>query len=464
MATEILVVGLSHHTAPVDVRERLSVATESMGAELRTLLDGQAISEGVLLSTCNRVELYAAAPDAVSAAAVARAHLLSKAGADPIDEFLYERWGGEAVEHAFRVASSLDSMVVGEPQILGQVKTAYAAAEGAGGVGTLLGRCFHRAFAVAKRVRTETGIAAGAVSVSSIAIELASKIFDSLEGRRALLVGAGKMSEAAAKSLANHGARLYVVNRSPERAERLAKICGGTACGYEQLVPELVKADVAITSTASPRFVITRELMQDVLRARRGRPLFLIDIAVPRDVDPRVGEMRNVFLYDVDDLQKVAEENLAARKREADAAEQIVRGEAEIFEQWRRSLTLTPTIVALRQRFREVVKAELERTVSKMDGLGTKDRRKLDAMTEAMVNKLLHQPLTQLKANAEGHNAALLIDAARRLFQLEDAVVAPEKEGRKAPAAKRAPEQDAESPSEQDLGGLAAAGPGGEGT
>lgn len=416
---EILVVGLSHHTAPLAVRERLSVATERVTDEVERLLATQLVTEAVLVSTCNRVEAYAAAADPVKAGKMLRDYM--QAGTDDdVGGFVYERLGGDAVRHAFRVASSLDSMVVGEPQILGQMKGAFATSEAAGGVGMLLGRCFHRAFAVAKRVRSETGIAAGTVSVSSIAIELARKIFGNLKGRRALLVGAGKMSEAAAKTLSKQGARLFVVNRSPERAAELARACGGEARGYEQLAAELVASDVVITSTASPRFIITADLMHDVIRARRHRPLFLIDIAVPRDVDPRVGEMDSIFLYDVDDLQQVAQENLTARRREAHAAEEIVRGEVEQFEQWRRSLTLTPTVVALRERFREVLLAELERTVPRLKGITEKDRQSLDRMIDAMVNKLLHQPLTQLKRGSETPEGALLIDAARRLFALPE--------------------------------------------
>ncbi len=419
MSDEIFVIGLSHHGTPLEVREQLSVATEAAAEEVRSLIEAGTLREGVLLSTCNRVELYAAAPDAGTAARQVRAYLGTRAGNQDLHAYLYERHGEEAVRHAFRVASSLDSMVVGEPQILGQVKDAYQASENAGGLGTLLGRCFSRAFAVAKRVRTETDIAAGTVSISSVAIELASKIFGELSGRRAMLLGAGEMGEAAAKSLVSRGVQLVVVNRSPERAQELAASLGVNAAPYEQLPTELAKADVVITSTASPRFVITRDLMRDVLRARRHRPLFLIDIAVPRDVDPRAGEIDNVFLYDVDDLQEVAGMNLAARKRAADQAEAIVRQETESFEQWRRSLALGPTIKELRERFLMIAQAELERTVPRLE-VSDKDRKTLDAMVNAMVNKLLHRPINELKASGEDAEAAALIAATRRLFDLEE--------------------------------------------
>jgi len=417
MPGEILCIGLSHHTAPLAVRERLSVATEHMAEELGQLLGNGTVEEGILVSTCNRVELYAAASDPTKASRELKEYMQARTG-DDVAGYLYERVGRDAVHHAFRVAASLDSMVVGEPQILGQMKTAFSAAHGAGGVGMLLGRCFHRAFAVAKQVRTETGIAAGTVSVSSIAIELAQKIFGHLDGRRALLVGAGKMSEAAARSLAKRGASMYVVNRSRERAEQLAGACGGQARSYDQLVDELTAADVVITSTASPEPIITKKMMKAVAKARRYRTLFLIDIALPRDVEPSVAKLDGVFLYDIDDLQQVAQENLAARRKEAAHAEKIVAVETEQFEAWRRSLTLTPTVVALRERFRGVLEAELERTMPRLGSLSDKERKSLDKMVDAMVNKLLHQPLTQMKQSSTTPEGALLIDAARRLFDL----------------------------------------------
>ncbi len=442
---ELLVVGLSHRTAPVALRERLAVPPEGAASELRTLMDTGAFREGMLVSTCNRVEVYGTATDPVAAGRAVRAHLGERAQPDAVGGFLYEHWGTDAVRHAFRVAASLDSMVVGEPQILGQVKNAYSTASAAGAIGPLLGRCFSHAFGVAKRVRSETGIAAGAVSVSSIAVELTRKIFGRLEGRRVLLVGAGKMGEAAASKLAKLGARLVVINRSPERAQQLARACGGEPRGHEALASELVAADVVVTSTSSHRFVITAEMMHDVVRGRRRRPLFLIDIAVPRDVDPRAHDMDNVFLYDVDDLSQVANENLAARQREADAAEAIVAAEVAQFERWRRSLDLTPTIVAIRERFQAVVRAELERTLPRLSGLGDKDRRALDAMCNAMVNKLLHKPLTELKEQADSPDGPRLIDAARRLFDLPQAEPAQGAEDASRTAASEAAEDAAET-------------------
>jgi len=418
-ARDIFVVGLSHRTAPLELRERLAVPAEQLIEDLRALIATGAVDETVVISTCNRVEVYAATSDVTVGARAARHWLAGRAKPDVLDAHLYERAGGDAVHHAFRVAASLDSMVLGEPQILGQVKEAFVAAEGAGTTGAMLTRCFQKAFAVAKRVRTETGIAAGSVSVSSIACELAAKVFGKLEGRRVLLVGAGEMAEAAAKHLRAEGARLVVLNRSLERAQALAKTYEGEARGFDDLAAELALADVVISSTASPTFVINREMMLSVIKARRHRLMLLVDIAVPRDIDPRVGDLENLFLYDVDQLESVSRGAVDARRKEADAAERIVHGEVAEFETWRKSLELTPTIIALRTRFREVVMAELSRTAPRLRSLSDEDRKSLERMGDAMVNKLLHQPLTELKKGVEADSGPQLLDAVRRLFDLD---------------------------------------------
>ncbi len=415
---DFVVVGLSHRTAPVEVRERLAVAPDRLRDELLELSSSERLDEALLISTCNRVELYGTSTDPVAAARSAKEAFAGRLSKLAADDVLYQERGVDAVRHVFRVASSLDSLVVGEPQILGQVKEAFDAAKGAGTVGTLLGRCFTQAFATAKRVRHETGIAEGTVSVSSIACELAKKIFGNLEGRRTLLLGAGEMGESAARSLRQTGTQLHVVNRSDERAQRLAEVCGGRAVSYERLSLELAQADVVIASTASEKFILTPELMKGVVRTRRHRPLFIIDIAVPRDVDPRIGSMDNVFVYDVDDLQQVAEENLSVRAREAARAEQIVEEEVEAFLSWRRSLELAPTIVALRERFGQIASEELRRVLPRLHGTSPSDRAILEAMGRSLVNKLLHEPTTQLKAGAGEPDGALLIDAVRRLFDL----------------------------------------------
>lgn len=416
MTAELVVVGMSHRTSPVEVREKLATEGEALQAAVRALAESAALEDLVLLSTCNRVEVYAGA-SAAEAPARVRKWLEERAGVE-VDGFLYEHRGEAAVRHAFRVASSLDSMVVGEPQILGQVKDAYAAAKAGGVLGSLLDRCFTHALAVAKRVRTETEIGAGSVSVSSIASDLAKKIFDDLEGRRVLLIGAGEMGEQAAKHLTKSGASLVVVNRSREKADAIAREHGGQARNIEELASELALADVAIASTSSPRFVITHELMRGVVKARRHRPLFLIDIAVPRDVDPRVGDMDNVFLYDVDDLEKVAHENLSARRREAEKGEQIVAAEVAMFERWRRGNELGPVIVGLRDRVRNVLSAEVERTMPRLSATSDADRRALDKMVDAMTNKLLHRAISELKSGSDTPDGKVLLDAARRLFDV----------------------------------------------
>ncbi len=424
---DFLVVGLSHRTAPVEVRERLAIAPDRLEQELREIVADGPFDEALLISTCNRVELYATSANPTEAARHAKEALAARLAGSATEAVFYQERGVDAIRHVFRVASSLDSLVVGEPQILGQVKEAFYAAKEAGMMGTLLGRCFTQAFATAKRVRNETGIAEGTVSVSSIACELAKKIFGNLEGRRTLLLGAGEMGESAARSLRQTGTQLHVVNRSEERARKLAEACGGRAVPYERLSVELADADVVIASTASSNFILTPKLMKGVVRTRRHRPLFIVDIAVPRDVDPRVGSMDNIFVYDVDDLQQVAEENLSVRAREAAQAEQIVEQEVESFLSWRRSLELAPTIVALRKRFGQIAEEELQRALPRLDGASPSDRAVLEAMGRSLVNKLLHQPLTQLKAGTGEPDGALLIDAVHRLFALsEDEVAAME--------------------------------------
>jgi len=412
--SELLLLGISYRTSPLSLREQLAIPTGEMAARLRDVVERASLEEALLVSTCNRVELYGVMrdPDALREA---RAWLESRTGPGSLSAALYQHRGADVVRHVFRVASSLDSMVVGEPQILGQVKDAYGQAASAGVLGTMLDRCFTRAFAVAKRVRNETGIAAGAVSVSSIACDLATKIFEDLRGKRVLLVGAGKMGESAAKHLAKQGAKIFVLNRNRERAVELAAACGGEPRSLHELASELGMADVAICSTSSNHFVITPELMKEVGSARKFRTLFLIDIAVPRDVDPRVGQMENVFLYDVDDLHKVAAQNLTTRQKEADLAERIVEHEVGEFETWRKQQHLKPLIVALRQQVRGVLQQELERTLPKLAADGHSHQEVLERMLDAATNKLLHPTLAEVRRAAESGDVKTL-RAAEALF------------------------------------------------
>lgn len=415
MNDELFVLGLSHHTAKVEQRERLSTSIQSVGEELSRLLEAGEIREAVLVSTCNRVELYALS--APGGAERARDYLLQRGG-DDLRPHLYEKRARDAIHHTFRVASSLDSLVVGEPQILGQLKEAFDAASEVHAVGPFLSRLFSSGFAAAKRVRSETAIAEGTVSVSSIACELAEKIFGELKGRRALLIGAGEMGESAAKTLAKTGAELVILNRSPERAKALAEEIDGVGRSLDALVEELLKADVVISSAGSDGYLLDERLMREVIRARRHRPLFLIDIAVPRNIDPRVGDYDGVFLYDVDDLKGVADENLAKRRRETIAAERILQEEVESFLEWKRGLSAKPTIIALRSRFEAVVREELQRTLPRLSSLSDADRKTLERMGSSIVNKLLHPPLKELKGSGDD---PMLIEAAHRLFELEAA-------------------------------------------
>jgi glutamyl-tRNA reductase len=421
----IAVVGLSHRNAPIEVRERLAVARAAVPALLARLTSHRAIGEAVVLSTCNRVEVYAAArgrgaaPADLGEAARLAARELHAIGGDGLAPYLVNAVGQAAVLHLFRVAASLDSLVVGEPQILGQLKEAIEIAREHRTLGATLGNAMHRAIRVGKRVRTETGIGEGQVSVSSVAVDLARNIFGELEGHTAALVGAGEMAEAASRLLVRAGARLLIVNRSPERALALAREVGGEPRPFHDLDKALIEADIVISSTSSPGYVITQDLVKGARKARRGRSLFLIDIAVPRDVDPKVNKLDNVYLYDVDDLSQIVNESLEGRAAEAARATVITEEEARGFETWTQAQALTPTIVALRARTRQVLEAELSRSVSgKLRHLSAADREALGAMLDAATNKLLHGPVARLRALAPDPRADDYVEALRDLFEL----------------------------------------------
>ncbi|HEY4122838.1 MAG TPA: glutamyl-tRNA reductase [Byssovorax sp.] len=422
----ITVVGLSHKSAPIEVRERLAFAKDALPA-LFDKLRAAGVGESVVLSTCNRVEVYAApigrAPSANDLEATARAafEVLSELGGRGVEPHLVRAAGRDAVRHLFRVAASLDSLVVGEPQILGQLKDAIDASRAEKALGPSLGHAMQRAVRVGKRVRTETQIGAGQVSVSSVAVDLARQIFGELDGRVALLVGAGEMAEAAAKLLVKAGARLIVVNRSPERAANLAREVGGDPRVWAELERSIVEADIVVSSTSSPGYVVTRELVKGARKARRGRSLFLIDIAVPRDVEPAVNELDNVYLYDVDDLSQIVAQSLDGRASEAARAAAIVDEEAKGFEAWTLEQSMTPVIVGLRARTRAVLAAEVERSLSgKLRHLGQLEREALGLLVDAATNKLLHAPVTRLRAAAAEDRATDLVEALRDLFDLPE--------------------------------------------
>ena len=437
----IVVVGLSHKTAPLEVRERLAVPRDGLPDLLARLLEAPGVAEAVVLSTCNRVEVYVAGRaghelDRVSASV---AHVLAGLGGDGAAAFLGQNHGRPALEHLFRVAASLDSLVVGEPQILGQLKDAIEIAQGCKTVGRTLSAVMRSAVIVGKRVRTETAIGAGQVSISSVAVDTAREIFGDLRGQSVLLVGAGEMAESAAKLLVRDGAELSVVNRSPERARALAADVGGTPRAWSELGARLGESAVVISSTASTDHVITQPMVKAARKARRGRPLFLIDIAVPRDVDPSAGDLDGVFLYTIDDLSAIVARSLGDRVAEAAQAEQIVQEEAARFERKVAEDSVSPTIVGLRARTREVLGAELERSLAgKLRHLGAAEREALQAMLDAAANKLLHAPTTRLKKLAAcDPRASDYVEAVRDLFDLRDD--APE--GTEEPAPAAAPEK-----------------------
>ncbi|MGO9712685.1 MAG: glutamyl-tRNA reductase [Polyangiaceae bacterium] len=433
----IVVIGLSHKTAPVDVRERFATGSDVLPQLLARLSARRELAEVMFLSTCNRVEVLACAQpnaDGRAASSAIREALQEFAGlasAGELEPYLYERTGADAVRHVFRVSASLDSMVLGEPQILGQVKAAYDAASAAGTLKHYLGRCVHRAFTVAKRVRTETALGAGTVSISSVAVDLARKIFGDLSNHAVLLVGAGEMAEAAAKALGKGARSMRVCNRSFDRAAALAGQFGGSAAPLDALEEELTIADVVVTSTASATFVVTRDMVKRAMKARKGRTLFFIDIAVPRNVEPTVHQIDNVYVYNVDDLELQVAEGMKARTAEVVAAEKIVETELAEFEIWSRGLDVQPAVVALRAKTRAVLFAEMERSLaSRLKHLNEADKAALTQMMESAVNKLLHAPTTRLKASAADGGAAEFVAALKHLFDLpEHAAVAPARGG-----------------------------------
>ncbi len=421
--SELFVVGLSWRTAPVAVREQLAFTEDEIAGVLQQLTSALPVAEALLISTCNRVEVYGVAKAGTDPTGDVRAFLVDQRKVRPADvaDALYERRGPAAIRHVFRVASALDSLVVGEAQILGQLKAAYDVAGGAGTSGPVLSRCLERAFGVAKRVRTETAIARGAANVSSVAVELASHVFGNLAGKSVLVVGAGKMSSLAAKHLYSNGAqRIVVTNRSPEKAEALAAEIEATARPWAELEQLLVAADVVISSTGAREPVLTRALFKKVAKARRWKPMMVIDIAVPRDAETAIGELDGVFLFNIDDLDKVVAANLAEREKAAEHAAKIVEHEAGQFEHWVRTQGVVPTIRALREHFAGIADVEVTKA---LDQLGRKEhtreqqRELVQRVVTLVVNKLLHQPTTVLRASA-ADQGALRADVLAELFGL----------------------------------------------
>jgi glutamyl-tRNA reductase len=408
---EIVIVGLNYETAPVEVREKVAFESALLGESLKRLRSLPPILESVILSTCNRVEVVAVTANGEIAVPQIKSFLAAQeCGRDlgRLDPHLYIYSADTAVRHLFRVAASLDSMVVGEPQILGQIKDYYMAAHGAGTVGTILHRLFHHSFSVAKRVRTETGIASRAVSVGSVAVDLARRIFDRFEGKTVMLIGAGKIGGLVARHLQRNGvSSLMVTNRTFDRAVELAAGFQGNPIRFEEFPRYLRLADLVIGCTAAPELILHRETVEQVLRERKQRAMFFIDLGDRRNFDPRIHEINDAYLYNLDDLEGVAKENL--------------RGRVAAFLSWLGSLEQVPTIVALRQKLEEIRRGELDKSLgTSLKELSERERQALEDMTAAIVNKILHAPITHLKRQSGEQDDAYYVDALKKLFDLEE--------------------------------------------
>jgi glutamyl-tRNA reductase len=414
----LVLIGVNHKTAPIEVRERIAISREDLPEVTRALAETPGVTECMIVSTCNRVELLAAVE---SADADLTGFLHRHFGLDPalLAPHIYREIDQDAVRHLFRVAASLDSMVVGEPQILGQVKEAFVVARASGTIAGQLEHLLQSAFAAAKKVRTETEIGSNSVSIASVAVDLARKIFGSLQGRTVFLVGAGKMSELAARHLVQQGAgAILVSNRTQERARRMAETFRGRVIPFEQLYEVASEADIVITSTGAPHPIFRREHGQAFLHRRRNRPMFFIDIAVPRDVDPAMNKLEGIFVYDIDDLQQVAAANMAERSLEASNAEALIEGEVERFRQRLRTVNVAPAIIALQRQAEEIRLAELRRVQARLGSLNADQVAAVEALTRGLMNKFLHPPMQALKQAAREDNAARL-EALCDAWQLE---------------------------------------------
>jgi glutamyl-tRNA reductase len=420
VSQSIVLVGLSHHNAPVEVRERVAFADDRLEPALRGLVSRPSVREGVIVSTCNRVEVVACGGDADAVAAELPAFIAQANGlhGDALAGSVYTRRDREAVRHLFRVASSLDSMVVGEPQILGQLKEQYALAAAIGASGRVLHRCFHKSFSVAKRIRRETGIAEKAVSVGSAAVELACDVFDRFDDKTALLIGAGAMGELTARQLLARGTgTLMVANRTFERAADIAGELGGMAVPFDRLGRMLPHADLVV-GAAGGDVLIRSGQIEEAMRERRGRPMLLIDLAVPRSIDPAVNQLDGVYLFDIDDLDDVVAENRGSRASEALRAEAIVESEVDAFWAWLEGLDVVPTIVALRDKVEDIRQREVERHLAALGTVDPRQRDVIERLTRAIVNKILHHPVTVLRRHQSERGETFHIEAARSLFRL----------------------------------------------
>jgi len=424
MNSTIHLIGINHRTAAVEVREKFAL-TNFCSPETWAIPNGDGLRESLILSTCNRVEVLVVG-DGDKARRRALEYWAAARGrtVEELEPYLNQYRNDEAIRHLFSVASSLDSLVLGEPQILGQLKAAYAKARECNSTGTILNRLLHKAFSVAKRVRTETGVASSAVSISYAAVELAKRIFDDMSQHEALIIGAGEMAELAAMHLVQSGVRrVRVSNRTYAKAEELAASLGGEAVPFDQLFEQLVHTDIVISSTGAPDAIIRENDMRDVLRKRKNRPMFLIDIAMPRDIDPSVNTLDNIYLYDIDDLKEVVEENLAGRREEAVKARAIVDEETESFRQWIDSLALQPTIVALGERGQRIMEEELAKTLHRLGDVDDATREALEVMAQSLIRRFNHDPIAFLKDRFhETRNPEFTLEAVhtiKRVFGLQ---------------------------------------------
>ncbi len=418
----LVLVGINHRTAPVEVRERMYIQESHLPAAVSNLVGCQGILEGMILSTCNRVEVVANADEGVEPEPILRQFLsdLHHFELSAWERYFYWRRQEEAIRHLCRVAASLDSMILGEPQILGQVKQAYAISREAGALTGTLHEIVNQALNVARKVRRETALGSNAVSVSYAAVELAKKIFGSLEGKSILVLGAGKMSEQAARHLLQAGAKsIFVANRTYGRALELAETFQGTAIRYEQLAETMNQADIVISSTRAPGYVVTRAQAAQLMAARRKRPIFFVDIAVPRDIEPSINQIENAFVYDIDDLEQVVAENRGQREKEAVWAEQMIEEEVQRTMRRLASREVAPTIMALEARLGQIRESEMEHFRGRLNSLTEEQRRAVEEMTRRMLNKILHGPITELKNGAghPGHSA--LVQVIRKVFGVE---------------------------------------------
>jgi len=417
----LFLLGVSHKTAPVDVRERLDFSSRDLGAAVEALATRPSAAESVVLSTCNRSEIYVASRDP-SRAREDITGFLSEYHSLPPETFaphLFSCGDEAAARHLFRVAAGLDSLVVGEPQILGQVKEAFQTAAERRCTGPMLSKLFHWSFGVGKRVRTETALGEGAVSMSFAAVALARKIFGRLDGRRVLVIGAGEISTLTAEHLRTQGVgEIVITSRTPANAEALASEVGGRAVAWDEAISALATSDIVVTATGSQRPILTRAHVEAATGRRRSGPLFIIDLAVPRDVEASVGDIEQVFLYNVDDLQSIVQENLSRRTAEIAHAERIIAEELVKFATWQRSRSAVPTVVALRQRFDAIRRSELQRLDGKLSGLTPDARARVDEVTRLIVEKLLLEPTEQLKALPDEETQVVYTEAVNRLFRL----------------------------------------------